>query len=165
MAYEGYAPGGVAVLVDVLTDNRNRTGSEIRSIFTRSGGSLAEPGAVAWQFERKGLVVIPRSADEDEVMVIGLDHGLEDMGDEGDTWHLTCEATSTADLRDSLLEADIKVDSFDITMIPTMTVPLTSAEEAKAVLRVLDELDDHDDVQAVHANFDIPEDVLHDVVG
>jgi len=160
MAYEGYAPGGVAVLVDVLTDNRNRTGSEIRSIFTRSGGSLAEPGAVAWQFERKGLVVVPRTADEDEVMVIGLDHGLEDVADEGDTWALTCEATSTADLRDALQEADITVESFDITMIPTATIPLAAADEAKAVLRVLDELDDHDDVQAVHANFDIPDDLL-----
>ena len=165
MAYEGYAPGGVAVLVDVLTDNRNRTGSEIRSIFTRSGGSLAEPGAVAWQFERKGLVVVPRTADEDEVMVIGLDHGLEDVADEGDTWALTCEATSTADLRDALQEADITVESFDITMIPTATVPLAAADEAKAVLRVLDELDDHDDVQAVHANFDIPEDLLQEAVG
>ena len=165
MAYEGYAPGGVAVLVDVLTDNRNRTGSEIRSIFTRSGGSLAEPGAVAWQFERKGLVVVPRTADEDEVMVIGLDHGLEDVTDEGDTWALTCEATSTADLRDALQEADITVESFDITMIPTATIPLAAADEAKAVLRVLDELDDHDDVQAVHANFDIPEDLLQEAVG
>ena len=165
MAYEGYAPGGVAVLVDVLTDNRNRTGSEIRSIFTRSGGSLAEPGAVAWQFERKGLVVVPRTADEDEVMVIGLDHGLEDVADEGDTWALTCEATSTADLRDALQEADITVESFDITMIPTATIPLAAADEAKAVLRVLDELDDHDDVQAVHANFDIPEDVMQEAVG
>jgi len=165
MAYEGYAPGGVAVLVDVLTDNRNRTGSEIRSIFTRSGGSLAEPGAVAWQFERKGLVVVPRTADEDEVMVIGLDHGLEDVADEGDTWALTCEATSTADLRDALQEADITVESFDITMIPTATIPLAAADEAKAVLRVLDELDDHDDVQAVHANFDIPEDLLQEAVG
>jgi YebC/PmpR family DNA-binding regulatory protein len=161
MSYEGYAPGGVAVLVDVLTDNRNRTSSEIRSIFTRGGGSLAEPGAVAWQFSRKGLVVVPRTADEDEdeVMTIGLDHGLEDLVDEGDSWHLTCEATCTADLRDALKGAGVTVESSDITMVPTATVPLT-AEDAKAVLRVVDELDDHDDVQAVHANFDIPDDVL-----
>jgi YebC/PmpR family DNA-binding regulatory protein len=165
MAYEGYAPGGVAVLVDVLTDNRNRTGSEIRSIFTRSGGSLAEPGAVAWQFERKGLVVVPRAADEDEVMLVGLEHGLEDLDDEGDTWRLTCDATSTADLRDALKDAGITVDSSDITMIPTQTVPLAAADGAKAVLRVLDELDDHDDVQAVHANFDIPDDLLQEAAG
>jgi YebC/PmpR family DNA-binding regulatory protein len=165
MAYEGYAPGGVAVLVDVLTDNRNRTGSEIRSIFTRNGGSLAEPGAVAWQFERRGLVVVPRAADEDEVMLVGLDHGLEDLVDEGDAWHLTCAATSTADLRDALGEADIAVESFDITMVPTATIPLGAADEAKAVLRVLDELDDHDDVQAVHANFDIPEELLQEAAG
>jgi YebC/PmpR family DNA-binding regulatory protein len=160
MAYEGYAPGGVAVLVDVLTDNRNRTSAEIRSIFTRSGGSLAEPGAVAWQFERKGLVVVPKAVDEDEVMLVGLDHGLEDLVDEGDNWHLICEATSTANLRDALRDAEVEVESFDITMIPTATIPLDAADEAKAVLRVLDDLDDHDDVQAVHANFDIPEDLL-----
>ena len=160
MTYEGYAPGGVAVVVDVLTDNRNRTGSEIRSLFTRSGGSLAEPGAVAWQFERKGLVIVPRDADEDEVMLVGLDHGLEDVTDERDAWHLTCEATATANLRDALKEAGITVESSDITMVPTATIPVAAADDAKAVLRVLDELDDHDDVQAVHANFDIPDELL-----
>jgi len=163
VSYEGYAPGGVAVYVEVLTDNRNRTGADIRSIFTRSGGSLAEPGAVAWQFERKGIVVVGKGTDEDEVMALGLDAGLEDISDEGDAWHLTCAATDTAALRDALLAGDVAVESFDVTMIPTSTIPVEAAKDAKAVLAVLDGLDDHDDVQGVHANFDIPESLLESV--
>src|SRR5690349_21502516 len=165
ITYEGYAPNGVAVLVEVLTDNRNRAGSEIRSLFTRGGGSLAEPGAVAWQFERKGVVIVPRSADEDEVMMVGLDAGLEDLTDEGDTWRLTAEATDTPRLRSALEEAGIAVESSDVTMLPKAAVPLDSAEKAKAVLRLIDDLDDHDDVQDVYANFDIPDDVLQAVAG
>jgi YebC/PmpR family DNA-binding regulatory protein len=165
VTYEGYAPNGVAVLVEVLTDNRNRAGSEIRSLFTRGGGSLAEPGAVAWQFERKGVVVVPKSAEEDDVMTVGLDAGLEDLVDEGDTWRLTAEATDTPGLRSALEEAGITVESSDVTMLPKAAVPLDSAEKAKAVLRLIDELDDHDDVQDVYANFDIPDDVLQAVAG
>lgn len=166
-SYEGYAPGGVAVYVEVLTDNRNRTGSDIRSIFTRSGGSLAEPGAVAWQFERKGLIVVPKAdgLDEDDVMAAGLDAGLEDISDEGDAWHLTCEATDTTDLRDALQEAGVTVGSFDVTMLPTATIPVEEAKDAKAILAVMDELDDHDDVQGVHANFDIPDELFEAVAG
>jgi YebC/PmpR family DNA-binding regulatory protein len=165
VTYEGYAPNGVAVLVEVLTDNRNRAGSEIRSLFTRGGGSLAEPGAVAWQFERKGVVVVPKSAEEDDVMTVGLDAGLEDLVDEGDTWRLTTEATDTPGLRSALEEAGIPVESSDVTMLPKSAVPLDSAEKAKAVLRLIDELDDHDDVQDVYANFDIPDDVLQAAAG
>jgi YebC/PmpR family DNA-binding regulatory protein len=160
VTYEGYAPNGVAVLVEVLTDNRNRAGSEIRSLFTRGGGSLAEPGAVAWQFERKGVIVVPKSAEEDDVMTVGLDAGLEDLTDEGDTWRLTAAATDVPDLRTALEDAGIAVESSDVTMLPKAAVPLDSAEKAKAVLRLIDELDDHDDVQDVYANFDIPDDVL-----
>ncbi|HET9541628.1 MAG TPA: YebC/PmpR family DNA-binding transcriptional regulator [Acidimicrobiales bacterium] len=160
VTYEGYAPNGVAVLVEVLTDNRNRAGSEIRSLFTRGGGSLAEPGAVAWQFERKGVIVVPKSAEEDDVMMVGLDAGLEDLTDEGDTWRLTSAATDVPDLRTALEDAGIAVESSDVTMLAKAEVPLDSAEKAKAVLRLIDELDDHDDVQDVYANFDIPDDVL-----
>ncbi len=163
VTYEGYAPNGVAVLVDVLTDNRNRAGSEIRSLFTRGGGSLAEPGAVAWQFERKGIVTVPRSAEEDDVMTVGLDAGLEDLAEEGDTWRLTAAPTDVPGLRSALEEAGITVESADVTMLPSSTVPLETAEKAKAVLRLIDELDDHDDVQDVYANFDIPDDVLEAV--
>jgi YebC/PmpR family DNA-binding regulatory protein len=164
VTYEGYAPNGVAVLVDVLTDNRNRAGSEIRSLFTRGGGSLAEPGAVAWQFERKGIVIVPRGAEEDDVMTVGLDAGLEDLAEEGDTWRLTAAPTDVSGLRTALEGAGITVESADVTMLPSSTVPLETAEQAKAVLRLIDELDEHDDVQDVYANFDIPDDVLAEVV-
>jgi YebC/PmpR family DNA-binding regulatory protein len=160
VTYEGYAPHGVAVLVEVLTDNRNRAGSEIRSLFTRGGGSLAEPGAVAWQFERKGVILVPSSVDEDDVMTVGLDFDLDDIVKEGDTWRVTVAATDVPDLRVALEEAGIAVESADVTMLPTAAVPLDSAEKAKAVLRLIDELDDLDDVQDVYANFDIPDDVL-----
>jgi YebC/PmpR family DNA-binding regulatory protein len=160
VTYEGYAPNGVAVLVEVLTDNRNRAGSEIRSIFTRGGGSLAEPGAVSWQFERKGLVTVPRSAEEDDVMTVGLDAGLEDLVDEGDTWRLTSAPSDLPGLRSALEDGGLPVESADVTMLPSSTVPLATAEQAKAVLRLIDELDDHDDVQYVYANFDIPDEIL-----
>jgi len=163
ITYEGYAPNGVAMLVEVLTGNRNRAGSEIRSLFTRGGGSLAEPGAVAWQFERKGIVVVAGSADEDEVMMVGLDAGLEDLTREGDTWQLSAAPTDVTGLRAALEEAGITVESSDVTMLPTSTVPLDSAEKAKAVLRLMDALDDHDDVQDVYANFDIPDEILESV--
>lgn len=161
--YEGYAPSGVALLVEVLTDNRNRTGADIRSLFTRNGGSLAEPGAVAWQFERTGIVVVPRSVEEDELMLVAADAGAEDLEDEGDTWRVTCPPTDLSTVREALEEHGIPFDSADVTMLPTSTVELTSADEAKAVLRLIDLLDDHDDVQDVFANFDIPDEILQTV--
>jgi len=160
VTYEGYAPGGVALLVDVLTDNRNRSGAEVRSLFTRCGGSMAEPGAVAWQFERKGIVMVPRQVEEDDLMLTALEAGADDIVDEGDTWRVTCPPTDLGKLRAALEEAEIPLDSADLTMIPTATVPLADAESAKKVLRLIDSLDDHDDVQNVYANFDIPDDIL-----
>jgi YebC/PmpR family DNA-binding regulatory protein len=153
----------VAVLVEVLTDNRNRAGSEIRSLFTRGGGSLAEPGAVAWQFERKAVIIIPKAApvaDEDEVMMVGLDAGMEDLEDQGDTWQLTAAPTDLGRLRDALEGAGVKVTSAELTMVPTSTISLESEADARKVLRVVDALEEHDDVQAVYANFDIPDNVL-----
>jgi YebC/PmpR family DNA-binding regulatory protein len=163
ITYEGYAPNGVAVLIEVLTDNRNRTGSEIRSLLKKNGGSIAEPGSVAWQFERRGVVIVPRSEDEDEIMVAALDAGIEDLVDEGDTWRITTAPTDLPAVRGALDQASITVDSADVTMLPTSTVPLETAESAKAVLRVIDALDENDDVQDVYANFDIPDDVLQAV--
>mgnify|MGYP006290580941 CR=1 FL=1 len=160
ITYEGYAPHGVAILIDVLTDNRNRSGSEIRSALKKTGGSLAEPGAVAWQFERKGVIILPRAAEEDDVMMAALDAGLEDLVDEGDTWKLVCAPGDLAAVRSSLDEAGIAVDSADSTMVSTTTVMLDTAEAAKAVLRVIDALEDDDDVQDVYANFDIPDDIM-----
>jgi YebC/PmpR family DNA-binding regulatory protein len=160
ITYEGYAPSGVALLIEVLTDNRNRIGSEIRSMMKKSGGSIAEPGAVAWQFERKGIVVVPRSVDEDEVMLAALDAGAEDITDEGDTWRVTCPPSDVTAVRAALEGAGIAVESADVTMIPQNTIALDTAEAARSVLRVIDALDELDDVQDVYANFDIPDDLL-----
>jgi YebC/PmpR family DNA-binding regulatory protein len=160
VTYEGYGPHGVAMLVDVLTDNRNRTGSEIRTMFSRAGGSLAEPGAVAWQFERKGTIVVDRAADEDELMLAALDAGAEDLADEGDAWRVTTPPSDLHTVRTALEEAGFAVDSSDLIMVAANLVPLDDSAAAKAVLSLLDALEDHDDVQAVDANFDIADDVF-----
>ncbi len=158
--YEGYAPNGVAVYVEALTDNRNRTGAEIRSVFSKQGGSLAEPGAVAWQFERTGVVLVDGSADEDEVLLASLDAGATDVAREGEEWRVTCDPSDTSSVRAALEEAGISVSGSDLTMLPTSTVELDSVEAAKAVLRLIDALEDHDDVQDVYANADITDEVL-----
>ena len=171
VTYEGYAPGGVAMFVDVLTDNRNRTGSEIRSVFSRAGGSLAEPGAVAWQFERQGVVVVPAVAsepdtadpDEDELMLAALDAGAEDIEREGDTWRVITEPADTMAVREAIEAAGIAVSSADLTYAPQNLIELTSVSSAKQVMAVLDALDDHDDVQGVYANFDISDSLLESI--
>ncbi len=160
IAYEGYAPCGVAVIVECLSDNRNRTGAEVRSIFSRNGGSMAEPGAVSWQFERKGLVVLGRSEDEDRVMEVAVDAGAEDLSDEGSQWVLTCAPADLGAVRSALEEAGISVTSADLAMVPSQSVPVADEGDARRILRLLETLDDHDDVQNVWANFDIPDKVL-----
>jgi YebC/PmpR family DNA-binding regulatory protein len=165
VTYEGYAPNGVAVLVEALTDNRNRTGAEMKNTFSRLGGSLAEPGAVAWQFERKGVLTVEASATtEDDLMLAALDAGAEDIADHGDAFQVTTAPTDLHKVRDALVAADIPVASAELLMLATTTVPLTEQSGAKAVLRVIDALEEHDDVQAVNANFDIPDDVLEAVM-
>ena len=160
ITYEGYAPHGVAILIDVLTDNRNRSGSEVRTALKKTGGSLAEPGAVSWQFERKGVIILPRAAEEDDIMMAALDAGLEDLADEGDTWKLVCAPTDLPAVRAALEEAGIAIESADSTMVSTTTVMLETADAAKSVLRVIDALEDDDDVQDVYANFDIPDEIM-----
>ena len=163
--YEGYAPNGVAVYVETLTDNRNRTGSEVKNVFTRNGGSLAEPGAVSWQFERKGVIILDKAAvSEDDLMLAALEAGAEDIEDQGDTWQVTTPATELHAVRTALDEAGIAFMSSDLTMLPQQSVPLDDAASAKQVLRVIDALEDHDDVQNVYANFDIPDTVLQAVL-
>jgi len=165
VTYEGYAPNGVAVLAECLTDNRNRTGSEVKNAFTRNGGSLAEPGSVAWQFERKGVVILEKSAaSEDDLMLAALDAGAEDIADQGDTWQVTTAPGDLGAVRSALDEAGIAFTSADLTMLPTTSVALDDAAGAKAVLRVIDSLEEHDDVQNVYANFDIPDEVLQTVM-
>ena len=164
VTYEGYAPNGVAVLAECLTDNRNRTGQEVKNVFTRNGGSLAEPGAVSWQFERKGVVILEKStASEDDLMAAALDAGAEDIEDQGDTWQITTAPTDLQRVRDALEAAGIAFLSADLSMLPSTTVPLDDATSAKSVLRVLESLEENDDVQSVYANFDIPDDVLQAV--
>jgi YebC/PmpR family DNA-binding regulatory protein len=160
ITYEGYAPNGVALLIDVLTDNRNRIGSEIRSVMKKHGGSIAEPGAVAWQFDRKGVVIVARAVEEDDIMLAALDAGAEDISDEGDTWRVTCAPGDVHVVREALEAASITVDSADVTRLPQNTIALETPDAAKAVLRVVDAIDDLDDVQDVYANFDIPDDLM-----
>ncbi len=164
VTYEGYAPGGVALLIDVLTDNRNRTGAEIRGVFTRHGGSLAEPGAVSWQFARRGVVMVDGSADEDELLLAAVDAGADDITDDGGTWRVTTEASKAYDVRAALEAAGFTVESADAPMVSENVVPITSAEEAKKVLRILEAIEDNDDVQDVYSNFDIPDEVMEDVM-
>ncbi|MEY2399576.1 MAG: hypothetical protein QOJ00_2750 [Actinomycetota bacterium] len=164
MMYEGYSAGGVAMLVDALTDNRNRTGAEIRSIFSKNGGALAEPGAVAWQFERKGVILVPATVTEDDLMTIALDAGAEDIQQQGDMWQVTCAPSDLTALRSALDAASVAVESAETTMLAQNSVPVDNENTAKQVLRMLDALEDHDDVQNVYANFDIS-DELFDAVG
>ena len=161
--YEGYAPNGVAVYVETLTDNRNRTGADIRSVFSKNGGSIAEPGAVAWQFERKGVVILPKSISEDDLMLVALEAGAEDLQDQGDTWQLTSPPTELSSLRSALEASGIAFDSADLTMLPTTSIVLETEGDARKVLKLIDALEDHDDVQNVFANFDIPDSILQSV--
>ena len=160
ITYEGYAPNGVAILIDVLTDNRNRTGGDVRSILKKNGGSIAEPGAVAWQFERKGVITLSRAIEEDDIMMAALDAGLEDLADEGDTWSLTCAPTDLAAVRTALDEAGIAYESADSTMVANLSVALETADAARAVLRLIDALEDNDDIQDVYSNFDIADELM-----
>src|SRR5438270_5638821 len=134
VSYEGYAPNGVAVYVECLTDNRNRTGADVRNIFTKNGGSTAEPGAVAWQFERKGVVILPKAVSEDDLMLVALDAGAEDIRDQGDTWEPTSPPTDLNRLRTAPEEAGLAFDSADLTMLPTTTINLETEGEPRKVL-------------------------------
>ena len=162
--YEGYAPGGVAMLIDVLTDNRNRTGAEIRGVFTKHGGSLAEPGSVSWQFARQGIIIVDGAADEDELLLVALEAGADDVADDGGTWRVTCDPSTTFDVRDALEAGGFTVESADSPMVSENLVPIATVEEAKKVLRVVEMIEDNDDVQDVFANFDIPDDVMDQVM-
>ena len=163
VTYEGYAPGGVAVMAQCLTDNRNRTGSEIRNVFSKNGGSLAEPGAVAWQFTRVGQIVVPRGVDEEELMLTALEAGADDVADESDAWRVSTDPSDVHDVRDALEQAGIPVDSSEATMVSSTTIELEAADAARPVLRLIDALDDHDDVGAVFANFDVPDAVFEEL--
>jgi YebC/PmpR family DNA-binding regulatory protein len=150
--YEGYAPGGVAVLVEALTDNRNRTGSEVRHIFSRHGGSLGEPGSVAWNFEKKGVVLVDAERNGEDDLIIAIDAGAEDLARDENVWEIVTEPADLQAVRAALAEAKISIESAEITMRPQTKVELAS-DQAAGVLRLLEALEDQDDVAAVHANF------------
>ncbi len=158
--YEGYAPGGVALMVDTLTDNRNRTGADIRNIFSKLGGSMAEPGAVGWQFSRRGVVMIAGGPSEDDVMLAALDAGADDVAAEGDAWRVLCEPNVVFDLKSALESTGLTVISADSTMVSSTTVEVSDAETARKILRIMEALEDNDDVQDVFANFDISDEVM-----
>ena len=167
ITYEGYGPGGVAVLVEAATDNRNRTAAEVRSIFTKTGGQLAGSGAVAWQFEPRGLITIPRSGsvDADEVALTAIDAGAEDVDtDVDDAIEIYTEPGALESVRKALEGAGVAVESAESAMIAKQTIELDSAK-ARQALRLVEMLEELEDVQRVTANFDIPEDVFAEVAG
>ncbi len=163
ITYEGYAPGGIALLIECLTDNRNRTSGDIRSTLSKNGGSLAEPGAVSWQFERKGVVLVPTSVEEDDVMLVALDAGAEDIVDEGDMWRVTTPPSELPVVREALEDAGIAVESADLAMLPTSTVEVIDIGAVKQLMKLMDLLDDLDDVQDVHGNMDVADELLDEV--
>lgn len=155
--YEGYAPGGVAMYVHILTDNRNRAASEVKSGFSRNGGSLGEPGSVAYLFEQKGHILA--NGDEDTVMLAALDAGAEDIRESGDQFEVITDPADFPAVQSALEEAGIEVESAEVTQLPTVSVPVDKSTAAR-VLRLLDSLEDLDDVQNVYCNFDIPDEVM-----
>jgi YebC/PmpR family DNA-binding regulatory protein len=160
LTYEGYGPAGVAVVVDVLTDNKNRSASEVRSIFTKNSGNMGEPGSVAWMFKRKGLIVIPKGKlAEDQVMEWALDAGAEDMTAGEETFDVVSAAEEFDKVKAALEGKGVKAVSAEVTFIPANYVKL-EGEDASRMLRLMDALEDNDDVQNVYANFDIPQEVM-----
>jgi len=161
VTYEGYAPGGIALLVEALTDNRNRTAQEVRHAFTRNGGNLGETGVVAWQFHRKGVIVVEKATapDEEALLEIALESGAEDLRDSESSWDVVTAPQDFTAVQRALGAAGVPVYSAELSMEPQTTIPVQGGE-ATQVLRLIDALEDLDDVQNVYANFDIPEEVM-----
>lgn len=163
ITYEGYAPGGVAMLVDVLTDNRNRTASDVRNAFSKFGGAMAEPGAVGWQFSRRGVIYVAGSLDEDTVMTAALEAGADDIERDGDSWKVLSDPSVVYDVQEALTGAGIDVQSAESTMVSSTVIEVTSADDAKNILKIMDMLEDNDDVQDVYSNFDIDETLMQEL--
>jgi len=164
VTYEGYGPGGIAVYVDALTDNRNRTAADVRHIFSKSDGNLGEAGSVAWLFERKGVVLVPGDgADEDELILAAAEGGAEDVRREGSSYEVVCAPEDLTTVRQALEAAGNTIESAESTMLPKTTVEITDEGLARKVVRLMDALEENDDVQDVFTNFDIPEGVLEAV--
>lgn len=163
--YEGYGPGGVGLLVEVVTSNRNRSAGELRHLFSKNGGNMAETGAVGWMFHRKGDIVVPKeAADEDTMMSIVLDAGAEDLNDDGSAWEVTTPPEVMDKVREALVKAGVTPASAEVAWIPQNYVKLAGAQ-AQQMLRMVENMEDHDDVQHVYANFDIDEKEIEAVAG
>ncbi len=164
VVYEGYGPNGVAVIVEALTDNRNRTASDVRAAFSKHDGNLGGSGAVAWLFERRGLILVEADGiDEDELTLAAADGGAEDVERDGSSFRVTAEPEALSTVREAIEQAGIAVESSELTMIPKTTVSLEDEGAAKKTLRLIDALEENDDVQEVYSNFDIPEPVMEAV--
>jgi YebC/PmpR family DNA-binding regulatory protein len=164
VVYEGYGPEGVAVIIEALTDNRNRTASDVRHLFTKHGGNLGATGAVAWQFERRGIVLVAaEGVDEDELVLAAADAGADDVERDGSTFVVSSAPDELSHVREALEAAGLELESAGLSMVPKTTVAIADESTAKQVIRLVEGLEDQDDVQDVYANFDIPEAVLEAV--
>lgn len=160
--YEGYGPGGVAIMIECLSDNRNRAASDVRVAVTRNGGNMADPGSVAYLFNRKGLIVVPKGSDvsEDSLMEATLEAGAQEINDLGETFEIISEAADLVSVRSALQSAKIDYDSADSSFVPSMKVPVTDANIAKKIFDLIDAIEDLDDVQNVYGNFDVSDEVV-----
>ncbi len=166
VVYEGYGPNGVALIVEALTDNRNRTASEVRHAFDKNDGNLGGSGAVAWLFERRGVILVDTDkADEDELTLAAAEGGADDVARDGSTFQVTSAPEALVTVREAIEAAGIPIESAELTMVPKTTIEVADESAAKKVLRLMDALEENDDVQDVYANFDIPEQVLEAVAG
>jgi YebC/PmpR family DNA-binding regulatory protein len=164
ITYEGYGPNGVAIIVEALSDNRNRTAADVRHVFAKNDGNLGGSGAVAWLFERRGIILVDADrADEDSVMLAAADGGADDVVQDGSSFQVTTSPEALSPVREALEEAGIDVDSAEITMVPKTTVEVSDEAGVRKTLRLIDELDELDDVNEVYSNFDIPERLLETV--
>ncbi len=161
ITYEGYGVGGVAVMVEIMTDNKNRTVAEIRTIFAKAGGQMGENGCVAWMFNKKGLIIVDKETiGEDELLEIALDAGAEDMSTEGDVYEITTPPEALEDVKAAMEAKNVKTENAEVTMIPQNTIKIEAEDPAKKMLRLMENLEDQDDVQNVYANYDIPDEIL-----
>jgi YebC/PmpR family DNA-binding regulatory protein len=163
--YEGYGPAGVAIIVEVLTDNRNRSAAEVRNIFSKHGGHLAQPGAVSWVFERRGSIIVDSAKHgEDDVMTAAVDSGADDVVQDGDVFEILTQPADFAAVRDAVAAAGIECEQAELTMVPKSSVKL-GENDARKTMKIVDALEESDDVQEVYSNFDIPEEVLTSLAG
>lgn len=163
LLYEGYGPGGVAIILSIMTDNRNRTASDIRYLFSKHGGNLGETGCVSWMFKRKGLMTVNQEGlgmDSDEFMLMAIEAGAEDVGEDTDILEVFTTPDDFAEVKDNLEQLDVRFDTAEVALIPENTVEISDSETARKVLQLMDVLEDHDDVQEVYSNFSIPDEIM-----